>query len=375
VIERDPTLTDASWLVAGGRPVGPGEPLNEPIVPASNFRLGADVSYARGDSTPTWMALERLLGGLEDAEAITFASGMAAISAVFELVPAGGHVAIPADCYQGVAGVVAQGEANGRWTAERVDTDDTAGWLAALRRCDLVWVESPSNPLLLVADVVTIGAAERRPGGLLAVDNTFATPINQRPLDVGADLSVQSTTKFVGGHSDLLGGVVTTRAGELTDRLRRVQTLGGATPGALEAFLTLRGARTLGVRLERAQASAMVLAERLASDPRIERVRFPGLPTDPGHALAASQLRGFGSVVSFDTADRGAGSGAAADAVCRRVRLIGHATSLGGVETTMERRAIIHGQEHLPAGLVRISVGIEDVDDLWTDLDRALGAD
>ncbi len=369
--ERPPGLSDDSWLAAGGRPAEPGDPLNAPIVPASNFLLdegGAGISYSRGDSTATWTALESLLGGLESATAIAFASGMAAISSVFDLLPVGAHVALPADCYQGVAGVADDGAAAGRWAVERLATDDTAAWIAAAGRADLLWVESPSNPLLLVADLAAIGAADRRPGGLLVVDNTFATPLNQQPLDRGADIAVQSTTKFIGGHSDLLGGVATTRNPDLAARLDRNRTLRGATPGALESFLALRGARTLALRLERSQRTAGVLAERLSGHQAVEHVRYPGLPGDPGHELAAEQLGGFGSIVSFDVA----GGGDAADDVCRRVRLIHHATSLGGVESTMERRAAIAGQKHLPPGLLRLSVGIEDPDDLWADLDRAL---
>lgn len=369
MIERPDDVGDDTWLVAGGRPSAPGQPLNVPIVPASNFQLGDGVSYARDDATPTWLALEHLLGGLENARSIAFASGMAAISAVFELLPVGSHVIIPADCYQGVAGVADQGAIAGRWTIERIRTDATDAWLAAAPHADLTWVESPSNPLLLVADLAEIGRIERKPGSLLVVDNTFATPLNQQPLDLGADVSVQSTTKFIGGHSDLLGGSLATRNDDLYSRLRRNRMLHGATPGALESFLALRGARTLALRLERSQQTTSTLAQRLAADSRVERVRYPGLPDDPGHRLAADQLRGFGSVFSFDVAGRGV----AADRVCRAMRLVRHATSLGGVESTIERRAVIQGQEHLPAGLLRMSVGIERADDLWADLDRALG--
>ncbi len=368
---RDPALSDASWVVAGGRPDAAGEPLNAALVPASNFVLGADpdgVSYARGDSTPTWTALEALLGGLERAEAIAFASGMAAISAVLDLVSVGARLVIPADCYQGVAGLVADGEAQGRWSATRIATDDTGSWIAAAEHADLLWVESPSNPLLLVADLVAIGAAPRPAGSLLVVDNTFATPLNQRPLDLGADIAIQSTTKFVGGHSDLLGGVATSRDDDLVARLTRIRTLHGATPGALESYLALRGARTLALRLERSQATAGVLAERLVTHAAVDRVRYPGLASDPGHARAAAQLAGFGSIVSFELS----GGGDAADRLCAALSLLNHATSLGGVESTIERRARIAGQDHLPPGLVRLSVGIEDVDDLWSDLDRAL---
>lgn len=366
-MQRDDSWADDTWLVAGGRPDLPGYPLNAPIVPASNFDLGGELVYARTDTTPTWHALETVVGGLEGAECVSFASGMAAISSVFASVPVGAHVAVPADCYQATEGIAAQGEATGRWTVTRVDTDDTDGWVRAAATADLVWVESPSNPLLRVADLPAVIAAERKPGGLIAVDNTFATALNQRPLDLGADLSVQSATKFIGGHSDLLAGVATTRRADLVEQLRRNRTLHGGTPGALEAYLAARGARTMALRLERGQRSAQVLAERLAEHPAVERVRYPGLPDDPGHQRAAAQMSGFGSVLSFELASKDA----AADA-CRRVRLIRHATSLGGVESNMEQRAVLDGQEHMPPGLIRFSVGIEDVDDLWTDLAHAI---
>lgn len=371
-MQRDDGWADDTWLVAGGRPHAAGEPLNEPIVAASNFEHGdADEEpgriYSRGDGTAGWASLEAVVGGLEGAECISFASGMAAIAAVFAGVPSGGHVVIPADCYQATEGVAAAGEADGRWTITRVDTDDTDGWLAAVGAADLIWVESPSNPLMLVADLHRIAAESRGPGTVLAVDNTFATALNQRPLDLGADLSVQSATKFIGGHSDLLAGVVTTRRPELADALRRQRLLHGATPGALETFLATRGVRTMALRLERGQASARTIAERLADHPAVTRVRYPGLPDDPGHALAAAQMSGFGSVLSFELADA-----EAARAACRRIRLIRHATSLGGVESTMEQRAALDGQEDVPPGLIRLSVGIESVDDLWLDLDQAI---
>lgn len=366
VTERSVDWTDATWLVAGGRAEEPGAPLNPPIEPASTFLSDGTAPYARGRGTATWRAFEEVVGGLEQASAVSYASGMAAVAAVLSLVPAGGRIVVPSDCYQGVAGLAREGAETGRWTVTSLATDDTDGWRSAASTADLMWVETPSNPLLVVGDLAAIAATPRQ--GLLAVDNTFATPLNQRPLDLGADLSLQSATKFLGGHSDLLSGVVTTRSAELEGRLRTHQVLHGATPGALESYLALRGLRTLRLRLDRAQASAAELARRLADHPAVETVRYPGLPSHPGHALAAAQLDGFGSMLSFDV--RGAGD--AADAVCGRARLIRHATSLGGVESTMERRSVIAGQEHLPPGLVRLSVGIEDVDDLWRDLDAAL---
>jgi cystathionine gamma-synthase len=202
------------------------------------------------------------------------------------------------------------------------------------------------------------------------VDNTFATPLNQRPLALGADVAVESVTKFIGGHSDLLGGVVTVRDSALLAALRHARELAGATPGALETFLAVRGARTLGVRLERAQRNAMVLAERLANHPEVLITRYPGLTSHPTHDVARRELNGFGTIISFDVR----GDAEAADAVCARLQLIQHATSLGAVESTIERRAAVPGQEHLPPSLLRLSVGIEGVEDLWADLDGALGA-
>jgi cystathionine gamma-synthase len=367
-MERDDGWRDETWLVSGGRPAAPGQPLNTPIVPASNFELDGDVLYSRTDTTPTWHALEAVVGGLERAECVSFASGMAAVSSVFALLPVGSHIAVPSDCYQATAGIAAEGEANGVWTVTRIPTADTDGWIRASADADLVWVESPSNPLLEVADLRRIAAAARRPGALFAVDNTFATALNQRPLDIGADMSVQSATKFIGGHSDLLSGVVTTRSPALVTRLRRSRTLHGGTPGALESYLAVRGARTMALRLARGQASAMTLARRLAECAAVERVRYPGLPGDPGYHRARDQMHGFGSIVSFELATWQA----AHDAV-RRTRLIRHATSLGSVESTMEQRAVLDGQEGIPAGLIRLSVGVEHVDDLWADLAAAIG--
>jgi cystathionine gamma-synthase len=233
---------------------------------------------------------------------------------------------------------------------------------------DLIWLELLSNPLLALAELDAICAAPRKRGAILGVDNTFATPLNQRPLSLGADVAVESVTKFLGGHSDLLGGVVTVRDANLLAALRRARELSGATPGTLETFLAVRGVRTLALRLERAQRSAMTLAERLAHHPNVTLTRYPGLASHPTHDSARRQLKGYGTIISFDVR----GEAPVADAVCAALKLIQHATSLGAVESTIERRAVIPGQEHLPPTLLRLSVGIEAVEDLWTDLDRAL---
>jgi cystathionine gamma-synthase len=361
-------LKPESWLVSAGRSDEPGAPLNVPLVPASNFIIGGGRDYSRDDGTPTWEALEEIVGGLESGKSVAFASGMAAIASVFDQLAAGAVVVLPDDCYQGVAGLAAAGAERGRWSVERVAVEDTAGWIRACNVADLIWLESPSNPLLTVADLEAICAAPRKPGAIVAVDNTFATPLNQQPLEFGATVSLQSATKSIGGHSDLLAGVATTRDDALWHALRRSRELTGATPGVLEAYLAVRGARTLAVRLQRAQQTAIMLAERLETHPLVTRVRYPGLSSHPTHDVAKRVLKGFGTIISFDLR----GEAKFADAVCQNTRLIRHATSLGGVESTMERRAAVPGQGHLPPSLLRLSVGIEDAEDLWDDLDSAI---
>ena len=360
-------LSTDSWLVSAGRNHEVGAPLNVPLVPASNFVLGGDLAYARDEGTPTWWALEEVVGGLEGGRALAFASGMAAVAAVFDPLPVGSKILLPVGCYQGVAGLAEAGRQTGRFEVEHLAVADTAAWLDAMPQADLIWLESPSNPLLEVADLVTLCSAVRKAGSLLVVDNTFATPLNQQPLDLGADLAVQSASKFIGGHSDLLSGVVTTRSQELWQQLDRSRMLTGATPGVFECYLAVRGSRTMALRVERAQHNAGILASRLEAHSAVERVRYPGLASHPTHEVAKQQLAGFGSVISFDVAN-----GEAADRVCQRIALIQHATSLGAVESTIERRAVIEGQEFLPPGLLRLSVGVEGVEDLWRDLEQAL---
>lgn len=370
-MEKHPSgIKPGSWLVSAGRASEPGAPLNVPLIPASNFIIGSGREYSRDDGTPTWEALEEVVGGLESGKAVAFASGMAAMASVFDQLAAGAVVVLPDDCYQGVTGLAAAGAERQRWSVQRVAVDDTAGWIRACGVADLIWLESPSNPLLTVADLEAICAAPRKPGAIVAVDNTFATPLNQQPLDFGATVSLQSATKFIGGHSDLLAGVATTRDDALWHALRKSRELTGATPGTFEAFLAVRGARTLALRLQRAQQTAMMLAERLERHPLVARVRYPGLPSHPTHAVAKRVLQGFGTIISFDLQ----GGAEFADGVCRNVGLIRHATSLGAVESTMERRAAVPGQGHLPSSLLRLSVGIEDADDLWADLASAIGS-
>ena len=371
--------------MSAGRPAGAGEPLNVPVVLASTFHAatgslvtgpgngsgsgGAGREYARDDATPGWEALEQVLGELEGGAAVSFSSGMAAIAAVLDLLPTGAHVVAPTDCYTGVRALLNDGRRQGRWSVELVDVTDTLAGVAAAARADLLWLESPTNPLLQVADLPALCAAGRAGGALVGVDNTFATPLLQQPLALGADVVVHSATKFIGGHSDLLLGAAVAADPDLAGRLRRRRELAGATPGALETYLALRGMRTMAVRLERGQRGAGELARRLAEHPAVGRVCYPGLSSDPGHARAAAQMSGFGAILAFELPDA-----AAADAVCATVGVIRSATSLGGVESTIERRAKLPGQEHVPPGLLRLSIGCEHVEDLWDDLAAALAS-
>ncbi|MBY6708613.1 PLP-dependent transferase [Rhodococcus sp. BP-241] len=362
-------LRPESLAIRAGRGTGAfGDPLNVPITPASNF-LAAPTSdgreYSRDDGTPSWEALEEVLGALDGGDAVAFSSGMAAATAVLDCMPSGSVIVAPNACYSGVLAGLEDGRVSGRWTPVLVDISDTAAVSAVA--ADLVWIESPTNPLLEVADIAAITAAAHDAGALVVVDSTFATALRQRPLDLGADIVIHSATKFIGGHSDLLLGVVVTSDASLLARLRRRREVGGATPGALETFLALRGVRTMALRLAHGERSAGELARRLHQSPHVQGVRYPGLPDDPGHERATRQTSGYGAILAFELADA-----ATADSVCEAVDLIVSATSVGGVESTIERRAKLPGQEHVPAGLLRLSVGCEDIEDLWNDLTRAI---
>lgn len=350
-------LAPATRLVALGRePASPGAQVGAPLVLTSTYHADGAVSYGRGGN-PTWSALEEALGSLEGGDALVLASGMAAVSAAFSLLPHGGTVVVPDAAYNGVMATVGDLEAEGAASVRRVDLTDTAAVVAALDGADLLWLESPTNPLLEVAEVATLAAAARERGVLTVVDNTFATPLLQRPLEDGADVVVHSVTKYLAGHSDvLLGAVVTapTEAGRaLHDRLHRYRRLRGAISGPMESWLALRGMRTLHLRLERACASAVELARRLEGHPAVTRVRYPG----------------FGAIVSIEVV----GGAEGAERVSAATRLWVHATSLGGVESLLERRKRQPDEPlKVPDELLRLSVGVEDVDDLWRDLAAAL---
>jgi cystathionine gamma-synthase len=362
-------LSLATLAVTAGRPpVRPDEPLNTPVVLASTYHAGGDVGYGRYGN-PTWSAFEEAVGALEGGQALAFASGIAALSAVLGTLGHGSTVVAPSHPYTGTAGLLAEHEATGRLVVRRVDVTDAAAVAAACDGAALLWLESPTNPLLGVADVSAACTAAHTVGAVVAVDNTFNTPVGLRPLSLGADVVVHSVTKQMSGHSDVLLGVTVTTDEGLHERLSAYRRLHGAIPGPFETFLALRGLRTLSLRVERATASAGELARRVQGHPAVSRVRYPGLPGDPGHAVAAAQWDGFGSVLSLEVA----GGAEEAERVCEAVRLWVHATSLGGVESTLERRRRWSAEsEEVPESLLRLSVGIEDVEDLWRDLEAAL---
>jgi len=376
---HDENLDPATFVVAAGRPDRvQGNPVNPPVTFTSTYvstgvPAPGEPLYARIDNE-TWHPFEEVLGALEKADgaALLFSSGMAAIAAAMSVVPAGGRLVIARHAYQ-VALAFAHdlGERYGV-DVVLVDIDDTPAVEAALGTgADLLWVESPTNPMLEVADLPALVAAAHASGTLVGVDNTFATPLAQRPLEHGADIVVHSVTKALAGHSDVVLGALACRTAGLRERMHAYRTLHGNIAGPLEAWLALRGLRTLALRVERSQANALELAARLAEHPDVVEVRFPGLPGDPGHAHAAAQMSGFGSLLGI----RPRGGLAAADAVTRAVRLWVPATSLGGVESTLERRRRFATESlTVPEDLVRLSVGIESVEDLWEDLDQALRA-
>ncbi len=349
-----PDLSPATRLVTLGRPAHePDAPLNVPLTMASTYVATGDLEYGRYGN-PTWTAFEDTLGSLEGGRALAFASGLAAVDCVLDLVGQDAVVVMPQHGYHGSVMQVADLEARGRATGRLVDIADTDAVVKACDGAALVWVESPTNPALEVADIPAIVAAAHEAGAYVAVDNTFATPLLQRPLEHGADLVVHSATKYLAGHSDAVLGAVVTADDALYDVLLARRSMTGSTPGTLETWLALRGMRTLHLRLERAQANAVVLAERLAAHPAVGEVRYPG----------------FGAIVAPVLA-----SADAADLLVRSTSLWVHATSLGGVESTFERRRRWKTEAAtIPEGLVRMSVGIEDVEDLWADLEQALGA-
>ncbi len=334
--------------------------------------------YSRTDN-PTRTALQTALAELEGAGvsggAVATASGMAATALMGYLLKPGDHIVIPNDAYGGTYRFVARvlGEQGVDWTV--VDQTDLAAVAAALRpETRLVWAETPTNPLLRVVDIEALSAIAHGGNARLLVDNTFATSYLQQPLGLGADVSLYSTTKYIGGHSDVVGGALVTADGELLEQLRFYQNAAGPVPGPFDAYLTLRGLKTLAVRMDRHCANAALIAEFLVDHPAVGDVFYPGLESHPQHELAARQMGGFGGMISFRTK---AGPDVA-EKVVAKTELFFLAESLGGVESLVEVPALmthmsVAGTElEVPADLVRLSVGIEHVDDLIADLDQAL---
>jgi cystathionine gamma-synthase len=364
-------LDPSTVVVHAGRPARvPDAPLGPSPVFSSTYIAGGNRGYGRFDNE-AWAGLEETLGQLEGGRGLTFASGMAAVAAICDLIPVGGRVVAPQHAYSGVLALLDQQAATGRLSVTRVDIADTAAVSAAVVGADMLWVESPTNPAMEVADLPAISAAGRAAGATVVVDNTFATPLLQQPLKFGADIVMHSATKFIAGHSDVLLGAIITADNELWTALEGRRRSLGAIPGPMEAWLALRGLRTLALRLDRAQSNAAFLAERLLEHPRVSRVRYPGLVDDPGHARAAALMSGFGAILSFELG----GDAAGAQRVCESTSLWVHATSLGGVESMLERRRRWPIEvPTIPEDLIRLSVGIEHPADLWADLDQALKA-
>lgn len=369
-------LSPATLAVTAGRPArDPGAPVNPAVVLSSTYLSAGeprpgDPLYTRYDA-PTWHPFEEALGALEASPlpALVFGSGMAAVAATLALVPRGGRLVLPRHAYQVTLVLTADLAERSGLQVRTVDIADTDATLAATRGAAMLWVESPTNPMLEVADLPALVAGAHAAGALVAVDNTFATPLGQQPLVHGADVVVHSVTKYLAGHSDVVLGAAVTGDPDLRARLAAYRTTHGAIAGPWEVWLALRGLRTLALRVERSQRSAGVLAARLAEHPAVAEVRYPGLPTDPGHERASRLLGGFGSIIGL----RPRGGQAAADAVVDAVRLWVPATSLGGVESMLERRRRFATESPtVPEDLLRLSVGIEDVEDLWRDLERAL---
>jgi len=329
------------------------------------------LSYGR-DHNPTWALLEAAVADLEEAPGcVSFSSGMAGVAAVLDLLPLGSKVVIARDSYTGSRLLLESLVASGRCRVEMVDATDLEQLTGASRGAALVWLETLGNPLLTVPDLAAAAAAAHAAGALLAVDNTLATPLLCQPLTQGADLVAHSASKFIGGHDDLMLGVVAASDPELLTLLRQHRTDFGACPGQLEAWLALRGLKTLDVRLRRQMETARWLAEQLSGRASIGRVHYPGLLAHPQHELAAARLAGgYGAMVSIEL-QAGAEQ---AESFCSATRLWVNATSLGSVGSLLERRGRWHGEEYLPEGLVRLSVGIEGRADLLADLDQALAA-
>lgn len=359
---------------AGRPPRVPGAPVSPPISLSSTYHAGredekVDYSYAREDHE-SGVALETALGALEGGHAIGFASGMGAISNVLALVSPGGVVVVPPVGYSGMLAATNALDKSGRIQRRVVDTTNLDELAAALKGAEMLWLETPANPTLNITDLTRASELAHQNRALVVADSTFSTPVLTRPLDFGVDVVVHSVTKWIAGHSDLLLGAAITRNEEILEQLRAGRILSGAITGPFEAWLALRGLRTMPLRVKTSSASALELATRLQGTQGVASVIYPGLPSHPGHEIAKVQMPGgFGAVLSITMA----GGVDAARKLCEQVEIFTHATSVGGVESLIERRKRWPAESELvPESLVRISVGIEDVEDLWRDLSQAL---
>ena len=362
-------LSPASQVVASGRPERTGDAsLNPNIELSATFHAGGEIGYGRfGNSS--WKALESAIEVIEAGKTILFSSGLAAISAIFRTLPNSSIIVTSKNGYTGTMNLLRQITEVNSMQVRYVDVSNTEEVITALEGANFAWIESPTNPALEVADLPTIIKAAKAQSVLVGVDNTFATGLNQKPLQMGADYSMNSVTKYLSGHSDVLMGSVSTNNPELFSKVFDVRKFHGAIPGPFEAWLALRGIRTLALRLDKAQENALELAKRLSTHPNVERVRYPGLATDPHHQMAKSFMKGFGAIVCIEVK----GGAAMADKACESSRLVTYATSLGGVESLWERRQRWGSEApSIPDNLVRISVGIEEIEDLWADIDQAL---
>lgn len=351
--------------------------VTDPIVLSTTFAHPSDDidangwTYGRTDN-PNRAAFEHCVAALEGGgECVAFASGMAAVSALLQTCAPGDHVIVERDCYYGLRVVLR--ETFERWELKCtfVDLADHAAVEAAVRpRTRLIWAETPTNPLLKVVDLAALARVAHGAGALLACDNTFATPIGQHPFDFGVDAVMHSATKFLSGHSDVLAGaIVLPGAGEMAERLRRVQRTMGAVPSPFECWLAMRGIKTLPLRVRAQSETAAAVAEFLVEHAAVERVHYPGLAGHPGHDVAVRQMRAFGGVLSFQVR----GDAEAAMAVAARTRLFTRATSLGGVHSLIEHRASVEPPDSTtPRNLLRLAIGLEHRDDLIEDLVAAL---
>lgn len=352
--------------------------VSMPLHTSTTFERSADGSFPSGyeytrDSNPTRFAFEQAMAALEGGgNGIAFASGMAAIAALIEAHPPKGRVVLPDDMYFGIRSLIRETDIGRRFEFVPIDMRnlDRVGATARDKPTGLVWIETPSNPMIRVVDIAAICQIAHEAGALAVVDNTWATPVLQRPLDLGADAVVHSATKYIGGHSDMMAGIVVVPAASPLERpLQMIQKHKGSVAAPFDCWLALRGLQTLPVRMRAHCDGALRVAEALLKSPHVEQVLYPGLAGDPGHTLSARQMSAFGGMLSFVVK----GGEPAAMAVAGRLKLVVRATSLGGTHSLIEHRASVEGPASMaPGGLLRMSVGLEDVQDIIDDLTQAL---